>query len=77
MDIQNLTLGEITQVENLSGRAFVDLSDEEAPKGALLTALAFVVKKRDNPSFSFEDAQKLTMADIEQILTPEDSEKKE
>jgi hypothetical protein len=77
MDIQNLTLGEITQVENLSGRAFVELSDEEAPKGALLTALAFVMKKRDNPNYSFEDAQKLTMADIEEIIGSDSPEKKE
>ena len=77
MDIQNLTLGEITQVENLSGRAFVELSDEEAPKGALLTALAFVVKKRADSNYTYEEAQKLTMADIEEIMTPDSSEKKE
>lgn len=77
MDIQNLTMGEITQIENLSGKAFADMSDESAQKGALLTALAFVIKKRTDPNFTFQDAQKLTMADIEDMLAPEEPEKKE
>ncbi len=77
MDIQNLTLGEIATVERLSGRAFADLAEENLPKGELLSALAFVVNKRANPNFTYEDAQKLTMGDIETLLAGESEEKKE
>lgn len=77
MDIQNLTLGEIAKVEEVSGRALAELSDDTAPKGALLTALALVIKRRENPKYSLEDAQNLTMKDIEALLAGDDEAKKE
>ena len=77
MDIQNLTLGEIAKVEEVSGRAFADISDETAPKGALMAALALVIKRRENPKFSLEDAQALTMNDITELLSKDDESKKE
>ena len=78
MDIKNLTLGEIATVERISGQPLVALSDEKAFKGELLAALAFVIKKRSSPSFTIEDAQALTMDDIEDILSDGDApEKKE
>ena len=77
MDIQNLTLGEIASVERISGRALAELSDDTAPKGELLSALAFIIKKRTSPSFTLEDAQNLTMKDIEELLAGDDHSKKE
>jgi hypothetical protein len=77
MDIQNLTLGEIATVERLSGRAFADISDESLPKGELLSALAFVIKKRADQSFTYEQAQQLTMSDIELLLAGDAEAKKE
>lgn len=61
MDINKLTLGEIAAVENLAGVGMGVLGDEEAPKGKLLAALVFVVKKRSNSEFTFEDAMNVDM----------------
>ena len=77
MDIQNLTLGEIATVERLSGRALADLAEENLPKGELLAALAFVIKKRTDASFTYERAQQLTMKDIDGLLESDDEAKKE
>lgn len=77
MDIQNLTLGEIATVERLSGRALADLAEENLPKGELLAALAFVIKKRSDSSYTFEQAQNLTMHDINELLEGDAEAKKE
>ena len=77
MNIDNLTLGEIATVERISGRAFADIADENAPKGELFSALAFVIKKRSEPSFTLEQAQNLTMGDIEKLLESDSDAKKE
>lgn len=77
MDISKLTLGEIATIEQLSGKPFAELADEDAPKGALLSALAFVIKKRDDKSFTIDDAKNLTMDDINDLMISGDVEKKE
>lgn len=77
MDISKLTLGEIATIEQLSGKAFAELADEEAPKGAILAALAYVIKKRDDKSYTIDDAKKLTMEDINELMSQGDAEKKE
>lgn len=76
MDIQNLTLGEIATVERISGQALANLADENLPKGELLAALAFVIKKRENPKYTMEQAKDLTMADIEKLLDTSGEEAK-
>lgn len=76
MDIQNLTLGEIATVERISGRGVATLGDAEAPRGELLAALAFVIKKRENPKYTLEQAKELTMTDIEELLGDGESDEK-
>ena len=75
MDVTSLTLGEIAKVEEMSGLPIAALGDPEKPKGKLLVALAYVIKKRENPKFTQLEAEALTMADIEGIIgTVEDTE---
>lgn len=77
MDIEKLTLGEIAIVEQLSGHTFSDLANDESPKGMILSALAYVIKKRDIPDYTFDQAQKLTMEDINELMSDDEPEKKE
>ena len=76
MDIQKLTLGEIARIEDIAEAPLANLADDNAPKGALLSALAFVMMRRENPKFTLEDAKQLTMADIEKLLVDSDSDAK-
>lgn len=76
MDIENLTLGEIERVENIAEQSITDLADAKAKRGALYSAIAFVITQRDDPSFTYEDAKKLTMADINRILSDSEPEAK-
>jgi hypothetical protein len=68
IDINSLTLGEVAKVEDLSGLPIAAFGDESKPKGLALAALAFVWHRRSVPTFTWNDAQGLTLADANRIL---------
>ena len=68
MDIKNLTMGEISKVEELSGLPIGALADDDKPKGKLMAALAFVIKRREDPKFTLEAANNMTMDEINALL---------
>lgn len=68
MDISNLTLGEIAAIEKYSEQPISKLGEDDTPKGLTLAALALVLKRRTEPSFTWNDAQALTMDDANAIL---------
>ncbi len=55
-DINDLTIAEIVEIEELTGMPFDSMGDSSKPKGKMLQALAFITKRRGDPSFTFEDA---------------------
>jgi len=50
-----LTLGEVAKAEELSGLPSSQW-DEDAPQGKLLAALVFVYKRREDKTFTWNDA---------------------
>lgn len=68
MDIKNLTMGEVAKIEELSGLSLASLQDENKPKGKLMAALAFVIKRREDPKFTLEMANNMTMAEITSLI---------
>lgn len=66
--IDTLTAGEMAVAEQKSGMAITALEDPNAPKIALLTALAWVVMKRENPKSKYEDAQNKTLNELMEVL---------
>lgn len=76
MDISKLTLGEIAQVEEISNTSIGALASDDAPKAKLFTALAFVLKKRENPKFTYSEAEALTFDDVNGLLGLGESEPK-
>lgn len=76
-DLQKLTLGEVAKIEELSGQSITSIGEDNTPKGLMLAALAMVVKRREDPSFSWNKAQELTFADASVLVgisTTEDEE---
>ena len=55
-NLDDLTIGEICEIEELTGQPFDALNDPSKPKGKMLQAMAFISKRRANPDFTFEDA---------------------
>ena len=75
IDYSTLTLGEVDTLETLSGQPFAALQNNDAPKGKSLAALAYVIRKREDSTFSWNDAQALTLGDIGTLLgSDEDDE---
>ncbi|MBD8466790.1 hypothetical protein IFU30_10975 [Plantibacter sp. CFBP 8798] len=67
-DINRLTLGEIAKVEELSSLSISAISNDSAPKGLQLAALAFVAKKRHDPTYLWNDALGLSIDEANSIL---------
>jgi hypothetical protein len=76
--IDRLTVGDVAIVEEHSGMGIAALGDEQAPKGKLMAALAYVIKRKQDKGFTFADALNLTMDEVTEILgLDEDEDPKE
>ena len=56
VDINSLTIGEIEEIEELGDQPIDALFSGDGKKGKSLRAIAYVMKKRENPDFTWEDA---------------------
>jgi len=56
IDINDLTIAEVVEIEDLTGMPLDALGQTDKPKGRMLQALAYISKRRENPEFTFEDA---------------------
>ena len=70
--LEDLTLGDVEEVEKYAGQPLASLADATSNKGRLMTALAWVIKRKEDPKFSIEDAKKMPMGDITKLLNQED-----
>ena len=68
MDLNNLTLGEVARIEEISGLPMAAMADEAQPKGKQLAAVAFVLMKRDDKTYTMKQAEELTMAEVMELL---------
>lgn len=68
-DVSKLTLGEIAKVEEISGFGIGLIEDPATPKGKLFIALAYVIRKREEPTYTLAKAEQLTLIEAEQIVT--------
>jgi hypothetical protein len=68
MSMNQLTVGDIAEIETISDLPFAALGDASVPKGKLLQAVAYVLKRKTNPTFTMEDAGKLSMEEMNALL---------
>lgn len=71
---KSLKMSELGLVESKSGMGIGSMSDMNLPKAALLTAMAWIVRKRENPTFTYEQAEDLTQSEVNEILGMDDEE---
>jgi hypothetical protein len=57
VEIDDLTVGEIDEIEEIIDASIDSVGQPGARKGKFLTAIAFVVKRREDPAFTLEDAR--------------------
>ena len=68
MSIDKLTLAEVAEVEDLAGQPFQAVTERAAMKGRLMQAIVYVLKRQENPDFTFDDAGQMTMAEMNEVL---------
>jgi hypothetical protein len=52
--IETLTMAEINLAETIAGKSIQQLADQKAPNARLMTAVAFVIAKRNDAGLNFE-----------------------
>ena len=68
MDIQTLTLGEVSKIEEISGLPLSAMADEDKPKGKKMAAIAFVIMNRKDSTYTMKQAEELTFAEVTELL---------
>ena len=72
-DIADLTIDEIEMIEDATNTAFDELFKARAKKAGALRAIAWVVKRRDNPDFTLAQAGALKMSLEQDDESPTDA----
>lgn len=68
MNVQTLTMGELAKVEEISGVSINQMGDPETPKARMMIAIAFLTKKREDPSVKLSDIEALTLTDLQALI---------
>jgi hypothetical protein len=76
MNVNELTMGEIDEVETYAGVPLSSLASTETSNTKLLIGLAYVIKRKEDPKFSLEHAKRLTMDEITAMLEDDDTDPK-
>jgi hypothetical protein len=76
MKLEEITLAEMAEIEKKANAPIAWLSDDDKPKALLLQALNWVVQKRTNPNFTFDEAGKTPLLEINKLIEVDGEEKK-
>lgn len=74
IDISDLTIAEVVEIEDRTGLPLDALGSPDHPKGRMLQALAFIVKRRANPDFTWEQAGELKISTTSGPVDPTDGD---
>lgn len=69
-DLENLTTGELVDLEEIAGIDHVQMLMKGQATAKALMAIAYLMKRRDDPSFTLEQARQLKLSSIK--ARPED-----
>ena len=72
INFEEMTLGEIEEIELLIGRSVDEVFADGQPKGRALRVLYFVAMKRDNPNLKFEDTANITQKDALKVFATDE-----
>ena len=72
VDVSDLTIAEVVEIEDRTGLPLDALGQADKPKGRMLQALAFIVKRRENPDYTWEEAGALKINTTSEKIDPTD-----
>ena len=65
IDLDDLTLGEMEEVEQIVGVPFGEAFEDTTLSAKALLALVYVVKRRENPNFTLDQARNFRLSDLQ------------
>jgi hypothetical protein len=68
-DFESLTLNEVEQIELITGNSIDQLLDAGNAKGKAMKAIIFIMKKRENPEFTLEQAGQISMTEANKLFS--------
>ena len=74
IDINDLTIAEVVEIEERTGLPLDALGQVDKPKGKMLQALAYIVKRREDPDFTWEMAGALKISATTDKVDPTDGD---
>jgi hypothetical protein len=74
IDINDLTIAEVVEIEERTGLPLDALGQADKPKGKMLQALAYIVKRRGDPDFTWEMAGALKISATTDKVDPTDGD---
>lgn len=74
-DFESLTLNEVEQIELITGSSIDQLMDAGQPKGKAMKAIIFIMQKRNDPSFTLEQAGAMSMTEANALFAGENDPK--
>jgi hypothetical protein len=72
MNFDDLTLGEVEEIEMLVGRGIDEVFANGSPKGRALRVLYYVIKKKEDPNYTFEETEKVSQKEALALLGESD-----
>lgn len=72
IDPDDFTIDELEEIEALTGKALPDLFTPRGPSASGLRGALFIVKRRADPEFSWDDASKLSINDMKSAASRPD-----
>ncbi len=67
-DVDTLTLGEIEQIETMARQGIGTLTDDSKPRGRMLRAIITTLKRREDPSYKYEQSAEVTQAELAELF---------
>jgi hypothetical protein len=74
VDINDLTIAEMVEIEERTGLSIDSLGETGIPKGKVLQSMAYIIKRRENPEFTWEEAGALRINTSAEKVNPTEDE---
>ena len=74
IDVSDLTIAEVVEIEDRTGLPLDALGQADKPKGKMLQALAYIVKRRADPTYTWEQAGELRVSAAQSKPDPTDAD---
>ena len=77
IDFEAMTLIEVEEIELMTGRSIETIMSDDAPRGRAMKAIIWVLKKRQDPSFTLEQAGKLSLKEAAALFQGDEADPKD